>query len=77
MFIIYNEVSLLGESFRFSNAQVSKKNGGVETTFAGKKQSFRLFDCCLVNLNAVSCLTALIIHYHFHQQQENFSIMTI
>ena len=38
---------------------------------AGKKQFLRLFYCCSVNLNAVSCLTEAVIHHRFRLQQEN------
>ena len=52
--------------FDFLNAQVSKKNGGIESIVDGKKHSLSLFDCCLVKLDAV----VPIIHYHFYLQHE-------
>ena len=59
---------------RFLNTQVSRKNGETEIIVEGKKHSLRLFDCCLVNLDPVFCLAVPVIHCHFQQQLEKFSI---
>ena len=42
-------------------------------TIVDKKHFLRLFYCCSVNLNAVSCLTEAVIHHLFRLQQENLT----